>query len=111
MKIEQIQHGTVVVLVPEGALIQEDIEEFARHVRECFNAGNAKVVLQMNNVPFIDSAGLEILLALYGQAMALGGELKVSAPTDIGRDILRATRMDNVLEVHDSTPEARRSFV
>ena len=111
MKIEQIQHGTVLVLVPDAALIEEESEEFLRRVRECFQAGNVKIVLQLNNVPFIDSVGLEALLVLYGEAMAFGGELKISAPTDIGRDILKATRLDNVIEVHGSTPDARRSFV
>jgi len=111
VKIEQIQHGTVAVLVPDGALIEEESEDFAAQVRQCFQGGNAKIVLQLNNVPFIDSAGLETLLALYGEAMALGGEIKISAPTDIGHDILRATRLNNVLEVHESTPDARRSFV
>ena len=111
MKIEQIQHGTVLVLVPDGALIEEEAQDFARGVRDRFQMGNVKIVLQMNNVPFIDSAGLETLLALYGEAMALGGELKISAPTEIGRDILKATRLNNVIEVHDSTPDARRSFV
>ncbi len=111
MKIERIQHGTVLVLVPSGALIEEEIEDFARQVRSCFQAGNVKVVLQMNNVPFMDSAALETLLALYGEAMALGGELKISAPTEIGRDILKATRLSNVIDVYDSTPDARRSFV
>jgi len=43
--------------------------------------------------------------------MALGGELKISAPTEIGRDIFKATRLDNVVEIHESTPDARRSFV
>ncbi len=111
MKIEQIQHGTVLVLVPDAALIEEEAEDFAVRVRDCFQAGNVKIVLQMNNVPFIDSAGLETLLALYGEAMALGGELKISAPTEIGRDIFKATRLDNVVEIHESTPDARRSFV
>jgi anti-sigma B factor antagonist len=109
--MEQIQHGTVLVLVPDGALIEEEVEDFARRVRECFQAGNVKIVVQMNNVPFIDSAGLEALVALYGESTALGGELKVSAPTEIGRDIFKATRLNNVIEVHNSTPDARRSFV
>ena len=99
------------MLVPDGALIEEETEAFVAVVRACLKAGNVKLVLQMNSVPFVDSAGLEILLALYGEAMALGGELKVSAPTDIGRDILKATRLGNILEVYDSTPDARRSFV
>jgi anti-anti-sigma factor len=111
VKTETIQHGTIVVLVPDGALIEEEAPEFATQVRACFQTGNARVVLQMNHVPFIDSAGLETLLALYGEAMALGGEVKVSAPTEIGRDILKATRLDHVIEVYDSTPDARRSFV
>ena len=111
MKVEHIQHGTVLVLVPDTALIEDETEQFAARVRECFQAGNVKIVLQLNNVPFIDSVGLETLLVLYGEAMAFGGELKLSAPTDIGRDILRATRLDNVLELHGSTPDARRSFV
>ncbi len=111
MNIEQIQHGTILVLVPDTALIEEEAEELARRVRECYQAGNVKLVLQLNNVPFVDSAGLETILALYTEAIALGGEIKLSAPTDIGKDILKATRLDNVIEVHNSTPDARRSFV
>ncbi len=111
MKLEQVQHGTVLVIVPDGALIEEDAEEFIRRVRECLQAGNVKIVLQLNSVPFIDSKGLEALLVLYGEAMASGGEIKISAPTDIGRDILKATRLDNVFEVYGATPDARRSFV
>ena len=105
MKIEKIQHGTVLVLVPDGALIEEDAPEFAERVRECLRAGSVRVIIQM------DSVGLETLLALYGEALALGGELKISAPTEIGRDILKATRLDHVIEVHDATPEARKTFV
>jgi anti-sigma B factor antagonist len=111
VKFEEIQHGTVTVLVPDGALIEDEVQDFAERVRKCFQAGNVKLVLQLNNVPFVDSSGLETLLALYGEAMAFGGELKVSAPTEIGTDILRATRLNNVIEVYDSTPDARRSFV
>ena len=111
MKIEHIQHGTVLVLVPDGALIEEEAEDFARQVRTCYQSSNVKIVLQFNNVPFIDSSGLETLLVLYGEAMAFGVELKISAPTDITRDILKATRLNNVIEMHASTPEARRSFV
>lgn len=97
--------------MPSGALIEEEIEDFAQQVRSCFQAGSVKVVLQMNNVPFMDSAALETLLALYGEAMTLGGEIKISAPTEIGRDILKATRLSGIIDVYDSTPEARRSFV
>jgi len=111
MKIEQVQHGTVLVLVPDGALIEDDAQDFARQVRDCLLSGHNKLIIQLNNVPFIDSAGLETLLVLFGEAMAQGGEIKISTPTDIGRDILKATRLNHVIEVHSSTPDARRSFV
>jgi anti-sigma B factor antagonist len=111
VQIERIQQGTVMVLVPDGALIEDDVPGFAEKVRVCLNHGNVRLILQMNKVPFIDSAGLEALVGLSGEAMALGGEMKMSSLTDIGRDILRATRLDNVIEVHDSTEAARRTFV
>ena len=34
MKIEQIQHGTILVLVPNTALIEEEVEDFLRAVRQ-----------------------------------------------------------------------------
>jgi len=58
MKMEQIQHGTVTVLVPDGALIEEEADDFSRRVRERLQSGSVRVVLQLNHVPFIDSAGL-----------------------------------------------------
>ena len=99
------------VLEISGDFAGENASKAAVLLEEMRTSTEGGIAVDLKRTTFIDSVGLEALLVLYGEALALGGEIKVSAPTEIGRDILKATRLQSVIEVHPSTPEARRSFV
>ena len=75
MKVEHQQVGTVDVLTPVGALVDEDAESFCRVLMDRLQSPNPRVVLSMQEVPYLDSAALEGLLGaadeLAGQAVDL----------------------------------------
>ena len=111
MKIEQSQQGTVLVLTPVGALVDTDREQFAELVRKHVEKGNAKIIVDMNGVPFIESEGLEMLLELSEAAGSVGGGLRIVNPSDIVKDILVSTRLATKIEVHKELVDARRSLL
>ena len=111
MKIEQSQQGTMAVLVPVGALIDEDRLQLAEALQKCLDKGNAKIIVDMNGVPFVESEGLELLLDISEAASAAGGGLRVVNPSDIVRDILLATRLAGTIEIHKDLTDARRSLL
>ncbi|MGC3966765.1 MAG: STAS domain-containing protein [Pirellulales bacterium] len=68
------------------------------------------VVLDIDDVEQIDSAGLTALVNVQEQLRALGGDLKISTDNSVNRKILEITRLDEQLEVFDSVIDAVKSF-
>ena len=111
MKIEQSQQGTIAVLVPHGAIIDDDREKFSEAISKSIEGGRAKIIIDMSNVPFVESQGLEMLLDSAESASFHGGGIRIMNPSDIVRDILTATRLTSKIELHNDMLEARRSLL
>lgn len=69
-----------------------------------------QIVLDIDDVEQIDSAGLTALINSQEQLRALGGDLKISTDSAVNRKILEITRLDQQLEVFDSVIDAVKSF-
>ena len=111
MIIEEIRQGTVMVLKLTGALIQDDLNDLNTSVQAQFSAGASKLILDLADVPFIDSLGLECLLETVEKAEQLGGSVKIACATEITRDILIATRLASRIEGFADVALARKSFM
>ena len=71
---------------------------------------NAKLVLDLSKVEFIDSTGLGALVSCLRQAHATGGEIKLSGLTKPARALFELVRMHRVFEVFNSSDEAIASY-
>lgn len=73
--------------------------------------GTVQFVLDLQNVSFMDSAGLAALVTLLKCARAAGGDVKLIAPNDDkAMRILRLTKFDRVFEIADRVETAVASF-
>jgi len=70
-----------------------------------------RVIVDLDTVELLDSAGLESLLNAQDQLRSNSGDLKVIANNHVNRKILEVTRLDDQLEVFDSVIDAVKSFV
>ncbi len=78
--------------------------------RSLIAEGKKKIVLNMNNVEYIDSAGLGILVATHVSAKTQGASLILS---NLGRkfqEVLQITKLLTVFEVCDTEAAAVASF-
>ena len=111
MTIDRTVQGTVTVLTPSGPLVGEAADELIREIQALREGGCERIVLEMNGVPFIDSEALEKLLTTSLELEAFGGALKIANPSDIVRDVFRATRLGNRIDVMDDVEAARKSLL
>ena len=83
-----------VAVVPEGELDLSTVDQLAREVLELREVGFEEVVLDLRRLDFIDSSGLELLLALREDAQREGHVLRlVPARREVQRIFeLTATR-------------------
>jgi anti-sigma B factor antagonist len=68
------------------------------------------IVLDVADVQFVDSAGLGLLVRLFTRAHSAHGSLKLCAVSARLNEVLRATRLQNVLEAYPSESEAIAAF-
>ena len=102
--------GTVDVIRGADALTVQHLDQFSELLGECLDGGQPKAVLDLQQVPLIDSAGLERLLETQEQFERLGGVLKLLAPNDLCDEILTATGVREKFQVFADARDAVGSF-
>ena len=101
----------VVVLSVIGRLVLGDATtRFRQAVRELMDRGSVKVVLNLKDVPHIDSSGLGELVTAYTTLKRRGGALKLLHLDRHGENLLQLTKLYTVFEVFTDEDKAIRSF-
>ncbi len=111
MKFEVYEKGDVTLLNIGGRITlgSGDIK-MRDKLLEQLDKGKKKIVLDLGEVSFIDSAGLGELVAAYTSARRHGAQVKLANLTKKIDDLLDITRLSSVFETFDSAEEAVKSF-
>jgi anti-sigma B factor antagonist len=111
MQIEERVVSDVVVLDLKGKITLGEGDELLKDkVNSLVNQGHKKIVLNLADVPYIDSAGLGEVVRTYTTVSRQGGSLKLLNLTKRITDLLSITKLLTVFETFDSENEAVRSF-
>ena len=110
MKLSYEDHDTITVLKISGDLTADQVDGFRRSCQERFEAGIQHVVLNMEHLTFIDSAGLEALLWILETTAEHGGQLRLIRPDSTVNKILEISRLDRRFNIHDSIESAAKSL-
>jgi anti-sigma B factor antagonist len=111
MQIEQRAVGDVVVLDLKGKITLGEGDELLKDkVNSLVNQGHRKIVLNLAEVPYIDSAGLGEIVRTYTTVSRQGGSLKLLNLTKRITDLLSITKLLTVFETFETEDEAVRSF-
>ena len=111
MQIETRQAGDVVVLeVHRRITIGEGDVQLREKIHELFEQGHKKILINLENVSYIDSAGIGELVAAYTAAKNRGVVLKLCALTKKIHDLLTIAQLITVFETYKTEEEALASF-
>jgi anti-sigma B factor antagonist len=111
MKFEVLEKGDVTLLNIGGRITLGSGDVKMRDkLLEQLEKGKKKIVLDLGEVSFIDSAGLGELVAAYTSARRHGAQVKLSNLTKKMDDLLDITRLSSVFETFPSAEEAIKSF-
>ena len=111
MKIVERQVGDVVILDLHGKiLIGEGDDALREAVTKLADAGKTKILLNLADVPYVDSAGLGEIVRTYTTVSRKGGKLRLLNLTKKIQDLLSITKLLTVFETYESEDEAVRSY-
>jgi anti-sigma B factor antagonist len=111
MQIEERTVGEVLVLDLSGKLtIGEGDELIKDKINSLIQQGKRKLILNLEGVPYVDSAGLGEIVSTYTTVSRQGGQLKLVHLTKRIEELMAITKLLTVFETYESEQEAVDSF-
>src|SRR5437764_461740 len=112
MHISERNVGDVVVVEISGKVTLGDGGDamLKDKMRSLVQQGHKKVLLNLGDVSYVDSAGLGEIVQAYATLTKNGGKLKLLNTTKRIKDLLAITKLLTVFECHESEAEALKSF-
>ncbi len=108
--VEKLVNGVMVLDLRGRITLGEETEALRGRVKQLVEAGYTRIILNLEEVNYIDSVGLSTLVASYTSARKQGGNVKLLHLTRRVHDLLQITRLSTVFEIYDNPEEAQRSF-
>ena len=103
--VTRLPDGTAVIR-PEGRLNMVSADRLRSGIETLVSDGCGRVVVDLAEVSFMDSSGLGALIGGVKAARRAGGDLRIAAPPDQVRLVLRLTNMERILPPHDTVESA-----
>jgi anti-sigma B factor antagonist len=111
MKIETRTVGNVQILDCSGKItLGEGTMSIRNTVRDLVQSGQKKIILNLADVSYIDSAGVGELMSTYTTVVNNGGQLKLLNLTKRIRDTLAITKLLTIFDVSDNEKASLASF-
>ncbi len=101
----------IITVAPHDRIDAMSAPELRQQLQTWLDKGVTYFVIDLATVPFLDSAGMAVLVSILKRARLAGGDVKLVWPRLEGaRRILNLTKFDRVFAMADSAEAARQSF-
>ncbi len=100
----------VVVIAPEGRVDARTAHVVAERLESATRSGARQMVVNMNDITFMDSTGLATLVRYMKQCRAFGGDLCLANLQQPVRMIFELTRLDSAFLIYPTVDTAVESF-
>jgi anti-sigma B factor antagonist len=99
------ERGCAVVAVA-GELDVSSVPRLLRELKQVMGTGRFTVVVDLTDVPYMDSSGLSVLVHAHKRMLAVRGTLRVVTSQRLVLKLLRITGLANVLAVYPTLEDA-----
>ena len=111
MRIDESSVGDVTLLCLKGKMTLGEGDELLKEkLNNLVNQGHTKIILDLANMPFIDSAGNGEIVRSYTTVSRQGGRMVFCNLTKRILDLWSITKLLSVYEIYESIDEAVGSF-
>jgi anti-sigma B factor antagonist len=111
MKINRAEQNGITIIQPKGKItIGEGDVLLREEITKLLAEDKKKLVLDLGEVSYMDSAGVGELVSVYTSVKNRGGELKLAALTKKIKDLLSITQLMTIFDTYETPEEAIASF-
>jgi anti-sigma B factor antagonist len=107
---ERVVDGVSVLDLSGKIVLGEGDVQIKERIKDLLADGQRRILLNLGDINYIDSAGLGALIGTYTTVKREGGQLKLINLTRRIQDLLAITKLITVFDTYDSEKEALNSF-
>ena len=106
MELNCLREGDVLCVEVSGRLDSTSASKFEQNVNEEVGDSKCSVVLDLENLAYISSAGLRAILLLTKTANAKGSKLALCTLPPQVEEVLKISGFDKIIPIHESRAQA-----
>ena len=111
LQIAERQTDDITILTLSGEITLDDGDlKFGRYVDDLVKQGRIKIIVNLSDVSYIDSAGVGMMVAESKLVKQRGGVMKLAHLTARSHHLLAMLKLKVVFEIFDDEESALRSF-
>ncbi len=111
MRIVEQTSDDVTILTIDGRVTRDDgYGALKARITELVATGQRHVLLNLSDVPYLDSSGVGELVSVFITVRNHGGILKLTGASGRVAELLAVAKLDTVFEMFDSESTALASF-
>ena len=111
LDIQERPDGEITVLKLTGEITMDDGDlAFGRKIHELLEHGRTNFVVDLQNVTYIDSSGVGMLVGKLKTVREKGGDIKLAQMSNRSERLFGMLKLSIVFERFDDVPSAVRSF-
>jgi anti-sigma B factor antagonist len=107
---ERVVDGVSVLDLSGKIVLGEGDSQVRDRIKDLLADGQRRILLNLGNVNYIDSAGLGALISSYTTTKREGGQLKLVNLTRRIQDLLAITKLITVFDTYEDEKEALASY-
>jgi anti-anti-sigma factor len=111
MDVHEQRHGAVTVLKPMGPLLGSDAVKLRQRLGDIMARSLGRFVLDATMVAYVDSQGLEVLVAAADELASGGRAMRLCGATETLREVFDITGVADRFEHYADVNGAVRSFL
>ncbi|MFM2195518.1 MAG: hypothetical protein RL092_1118 [Bacteroidota bacterium] len=104
-EIDQISQATIIQF--QGSLMEKyEAKDLFTEVEECISENEVDFILDFENLNYLSSSGLAVLLGILTRSRSAGGDVVLVNVNEKLKKLLIITRLDNVFTTAESLESA-----
>jgi len=111
MRIEHRKVGSVDVLTPNGALVDQDATDFIAKLHTRLRSANPRVAIAMHDVPYLDSEAIEGLVTASNDLRQRAGILNLVNVSPTCREALELTGVSDRFRFFQDVQDVAKSYL
>ena len=110
MEIKTRNVGDITIIDIQGRLDTTTAGDVATEINQVVDAGNARLIVNLQDLEFISTAGLRVLLRISDLAKQQGGAVHACHITGIVKEVIEIAGFNKILTIHETEAEALAAF-